>query len=176
MSLFALDGIAPTRPAGFCLVAESATVIGNVEIGEEVGIWFGAVIRGDNERITIGARTNIQDQCVLHTDPGFPLTIGEGCTIGHRATLHGCTIGASTLVGMSATILNGARIGRNCLIGAAALITEGTEIPDGSLVLGAPGKVARTLSADEIARLEKSADRYVANARRFATGLRQLED
>lgn len=174
MSLFALDDIAPVLPAGFFFVAENATVIGNVELGEDVGIWFGAVIRGDNERITIGARTNIQDHCVLHTDPRFPLTIGPGCTIGHRAILHGCTIGEGSLVGMGATVLNGARIGRNCLIGAGALVTEGKEIPDGSLVVGTPGKVVRTLSSEEIARLEASASHYVANARRFASGLRPV--
>ena len=176
MSLFALDGIAPALPAGFCFVADSARVIGNVEIGEDVGIWFGAVLRGDNERIRIGAGTNIQDLCVLHSDPGYPLTIGANCTIGHRATLHGCSIGDGTLVGMSATILNGARIGMNCLIGAGALITEGKDIPDGSLVLGSPGKVTRQLTDTEIEGLKKSAERYVANARRFAAGLRKVRD
>jgi carbonic anhydrase/acetyltransferase-like protein (isoleucine patch superfamily) len=174
VSLFALDGISPTLPAGFCFVADSASVIGNVELGEDVGVWFGTVIRGDNERIAIGARTNIQDLCVLHTDPGFPLTVGTGCTIGHRATLHGCSIGESSLVGMSATILNGATIGKHCLIGAGALITEGKQIPDGSLVVGAPGKVVRTLGDEDIARLRKSADHYVDNARRFAAGLTRL--
>ena len=174
MTILALDGLAPTMPAGFCFVADSAEVIGNVELGEEVGIWFGVVIRGDNERIRVGARTNIQDLCVLHSDPGSPLTVGAGCTIGHRAILHGCTIGDGTLVGMGATILNGAKIGNNCLIGAGALVTEGKEIPDGTLVLGAPGKVARELTPDEIARLAKSADHYVANARRFAAGLTKL--
>jgi carbonic anhydrase/acetyltransferase-like protein (isoleucine patch superfamily) len=176
MSLFALDDVAPTLPASFCFVADSASVIGNVEIGEDVGIWFGAVLRGDNERIAIGVRTNIQDLCVLHTDPGFPLTIGANCTIGHRATLHGCSIGEGTLVGMSATILNGARIGKNCLIGAGTLVTEGKEIPDGSLVLGSPGKVVRQLTEAEIEGLKKSAERYVANARRFTTGLRKMGD
>jgi carbonic anhydrase/acetyltransferase-like protein (isoleucine patch superfamily) len=176
MSLFALDGIAPALPAGFCFVADSARVIGNVEIGEDVGIWFGAVLRGDNERIAIGARTNIQDLCVLHTDPGFPLTVGADCTVGHRATLHGCSIGDGTLVGMSATILNGARIGKYCLLGASALITEGKDIPDGSLVLGSPGKVVRQLTEAEIAGLKKSAERYVANARRFSAGLRKMGD
>jgi carbonic anhydrase/acetyltransferase-like protein (isoleucine patch superfamily) len=174
MSVYALDGISPTLPSGFCFVAESAAVIGNVLIEEDVGIWFGAVIRGDNERIIIGARTNIQDLCALHSDPGYPLTVGPGCTVGHRATLHGCTIGAGSLVGMSATILNGARIGRNCLIGAGALITEGKDIPDGSLVMGSPGKVVRALGDDEIARLARSADHYVANARRFVAGLAKL--
>lgn len=174
MTFYALDGLSPLRPAGFHFVAETATVIGNVELLEDSSIWFGAVLRGDNERITIGAHSNVQDLSVLHTDPGFPLTIGTGCTIGHRAILHGCTIGDNSLVGMGATILNGAQIGKNCLIGAGALITEGKVIPDGSLVIGAPGKVARELDADAIARLKKSAAHYVANARRFAAGLRPV--
>lgn len=176
MSLFALDGVSPTMPSGFCFVADSASVIGNVELGEDVGIWFGVVIRGDNERIHIGARANIQDLCVLHSDPGYPLTVGEGCTIGHRAILHGCTIGDGTLVGMGATILNGTTIGSNCLIGAGALVTEGKHIPDGSLVIGAPGRVVRSLDDEEIARLHRSAGRYVANARRFAAGLKKLKE
>lgn len=174
MSLFSLDGVSPALPAGFCFVAESASVIGNVLIGEDVGIWFGAVIRGDNERIIIGARSNIQDLCVLHTDPDFPLSIGANCTVGHRAILHGCTIGEGSLVGMGATILNGATIGTNCLIGAGALITEGKQIADGSLVIGAPGRVVRSLREDELARLHRSAEHYVANARRFVAGLAKL--
>ena len=174
MSRFALAGVSPILPAGFCFIAESAAVVGNVAIGDDVGIWFGAVIRGDNERIRIGARTNIQDLCVLHSDPGFALTIGENCTIGHRAILHGCTIGDGTLVGMGATILNGATVGENCLIGAGALVTEGKQIPAGSLVIGAPGRVARSLDEQEVARLLRSADHYVANARRFSAGLEKL--
>ena len=172
MAVLALDGVAPKLPQGFCWIADNATVIGNVELGDDVGIWFGAVIRGDNERITVGRGSNIQDGAVLHTDPGFPLTIGAGCTIGHRAILHGCSIGEGSLVGMGATILNGARIGQSCLVGAGALVTEGREFPDGSLVIGAPAKLARELSADELARLRRSAEHYVANARRFAAGLR----
>lgn len=175
MSLFALDGVTPALPAGFCFVADNASVIGNVVLGEDVGIWFGAVVRGDNERITIGARTNIQDHCVLHTDPDFPLSIGTGCTIGHRAILHGCAIGDGSLVGMAATILNGATIGKNCLIGAGALVTEGKGIPDGSLVIGSPGRVMRSLGEDEVAGLLRSAEHYVNNARRFAAGLKKLE-
>lgn len=171
MPIFALDGLAPTLPAGFHWIAPSADVVGNVEIRDEASLWFGTVLRGDNERITVGYGSNIQDNAVLHTDPGFPLTIGANCTIGHRAMLHGCTIGDGTLIGMSATILNGAKIGRNCLIGAAALITEGKEIPDNSLVIGAPAKVARELTPDEIARLTRSAEHYARNARRFAAGL-----
>lgn len=176
MSFFALDGVTPALPSGFCFVAENASAIGNVVLGEDVGIWFGAVIRGDNERITIGARSNIQDLCVLHTDPDFPLSIGTGCTIGHRAILHGCTIGDGSLVGMGATILNGATIGKNCLIGAGALVTEGKHIPDGSLVIGSPGRVVRSLGEEEVARLIRSADQYVTNARRFAAGLAKLEE
>ena len=171
MSLFSLGEKSPVLPAGFCWVAETASVIGEVTLADDASIWFGAVLRGDNEPISIGRGTNVQDLCVLHTDPGFPLTIGAGCTIGHRAILHGCTIGEGSLVGMGATVLNGARIGRNCLIGAAALITEGKEIPDGSLVVGAPGKVVRQLTEAEIAGLRRSAEHYVENAKRFAGGL-----
>lgn len=168
MAIRTFEGLSPRFPGGYVFVAGSAEVIGNVELGEDVGIWFGAVLRGDNETITVGRSSNIQDLCVLHTDPGFPLTVGAGCTIGHRAILHGCTIGDHSLVGMGAIVLNGARIGRHCLIGAGALITEGKEIPDNSLVIGAPGKVARTLSDDETAGLHRSAEHYLRNARRFA--------
>lgn len=171
MTLLALDGVSPALPAGFCFIAESAVLVGKVVIEDDVGIWFGAVLRGDNEPITVGRGSNVQDNAVLHTDMGFPLTIAAGCTIGHRAMLHGCTIGENSLVGMSATVLNGAVIGRNCLIGAGALITEGKEIPDNSLVVGAPGKVIRELDAEAIAGLRRSAEGYVANARRFAAGL-----
>ena len=175
MTLYALDGKAPRLPEGFFFVAESAEVIGNVALEIESSIWFNAVLRGDNELISIGRGSNIQDLSVLHTDPGFPLTIGEGCTIGHRAILHGCTIGDHSLIGMGATILNGARIGRHCLIGANALITEGKEIPDNSLVIGSPGKVVRELDAEARERLHQSAAHYVMNARRFAGGLERFE-
>ncbi|MEO9229619.1 MAG: gamma carbonic anhydrase family protein [Devosia sp.] len=176
MALYALDGMTPRLPAGFCFVAESATVLGNVELENDVSIWFGAVMRGDNELIRVGQGSNIQDLCMLHTDLGFPLSVGEGCTIGHRAILHGCSIGEHSLVGMGATILNGARIGRHCLIGAGALITEGKQIPDGSLVIGAPGRVVRELGEEDIARLHRSADHYVSNARRFAANLTLVEE
>jgi carbonic anhydrase/acetyltransferase-like protein (isoleucine patch superfamily) len=172
MSVLALDGVAPLLPKGFCWIAETAVILGNVELEEDVGVWFGAVVRGDNERITIGRGSNIQDNCVLHTDPGFPMTVGTRCTIGHRTILHGCTIGDGSLVGMGATILNGARIGKNCLIGAAALVTEGKEFPDGSLVVGAPAKVVRELTDNEIEQLARSAEHYVVNARRFAAGIK----
>ncbi len=172
MPLYALDGVSPQTPeAGHFWVAPDATLIGDVVLGDDVGIWFGVVIRGDNEQISIGAETNVQEHCIFHTDHGFPLTIGRRCTIGHRAILHGCTIGANTLVGMGATVLNGARVGDNCLIGAGALVPEGREIPDNSLVIGMPGKVARALSADEIGGLTASAAHYVANWKRFARGL-----
>ena len=173
MSIFNLGNLSPKLPSGFCWIAESAAVIGDVEISEDVGIWFGVVIRGDLEPIRIGRATNIQENSVLHTDEGFPLTIGAGCTIGHRAMLHGCVIGDNSLVGMSATVLNGARIGRNCLIGAGALVTENKIIPDNSLVIGAPGKVLRELDDEAIAGLRGSAANYLSNARRFAGDLRR---
>jgi carbonic anhydrase/acetyltransferase-like protein (isoleucine patch superfamily) len=175
VSLYALEQRSPVLPAGFCWIARTASVIGDVTLEEEASVWFGAVLRGDNEPIRIGRGSNIQDLSMLHTDPGFSLVVGSRCTIGHRAILHGCTIGEQSLVGMGATVLNGARIGRNCLIGAAALVTEGREIPDGSLVLGAPGKVVRQLTDAEIAGLALSAERYVENARRFARTLGDLE-
>jgi carbonic anhydrase/acetyltransferase-like protein (isoleucine patch superfamily) len=172
MSLYSIDGIAPKLPpAGRYWVAPDAIVIGDVEIGEDVGIWFGTTIRGDNDPIRIGRETNVQELCVFHTDVGFPLTIGARCTIGHRAILHGCTIGANTLIGMGATVLNGARIGDNCLVGAGALVTEGKVIPDNSLVVGMPGKVVRSLTEAEIAGLTASAAHYAANWKRFAKGL-----
>jgi carbonic anhydrase/acetyltransferase-like protein (isoleucine patch superfamily) len=155
-------------------VAPDAHVIGAVTLGAGASVWFGATLRGDMEPIVIGPRTNVQEGCVLHTDFGYPLTVGADCTIGHRAILHGCTIGDGSLVGMGATLLNGARIGRGCLIGACALVTEGKEIPDGALVMGSPGKVVRLLDAAAQARLLASAAGYVANAARFRTGLRRL--
>ncbi len=171
MTLYRLDDDTPKTCGDAFWVAPDANVIGKVELGRDVGVWFGVTLRGDNEPITIGDRTNIQELTVMHTDPGFPVTIGEGCTIGHRAIVHGCTIGDNTLIGMGAIVLNGAKIGNNCLIGAGALVPEGKEIPDGSLVVGMPGKVIRTLNEETIEGLRKSADRYVANAKRFSTGL-----
>ncbi|WP_075215725.1 gamma carbonic anhydrase family protein [Mongoliimonas terrestris] len=172
MPLYVLEGLAPEVPADEDYwVAPDASVIGKVRLEAGVGIWFGAVLRGDNERIAIGRDTNIQEHSMLHTDPGFPLTVGEGCTIGHRAILHGCTIGRNSLVGMGAIVLNGARIGDNCLIGAGALVTEGKEIPDGSLVVGSPAKVIRTLDEAAIDKLRLSASRYVANWRRYRAHL-----
>jgi len=170
--IWELDGIAPTLPeSGDFWIAPDANVIGKVVLCDAASIWFGATLRGDNEVITLGPGSNIQENCVLHTDMGFPLTIGANCTIGHKAMLHGCTIGDLSLIGMGATVLNGAVIGRNCLIGAGALITEGKRIPDGSLVMGAPGRVVRQLDEKAIAGLLQSARGYQANMRRFRAGL-----
>lgn len=149
-------------------------MIGQVELGEDAGVWFGAVLRGDNERISIGARTNIQEGAMVHTDPGHPVSIGADCTIGHHAIVHGATIGANSLVGMGATILNGARIGANCLVGANALVTERKEFPDGSLIVGSPAKALRQLDAAAIEAIRESAAHYVENWRRFARGLRRI--
>jgi carbonic anhydrase/acetyltransferase-like protein (isoleucine patch superfamily) len=173
MPIHALDGVSPELPPeGRYWIAPDARLIGKVTLGDEVGIWFGAVLRGDNERITVGARSNIQEHAVLHTDMGYPLDIGEGCTIGHRAILHGCTIGANSLIGMGAIVMNGARIGANCVIGAGALVPEGKVIPDGSLAVGMPSKVIRSLDEAAFAQLRAGADHYVANWRRYAAGLR----
>jgi carbonic anhydrase/acetyltransferase-like protein (isoleucine patch superfamily) len=174
MSLYELDGVAPEVPQDDDYwVAPGAFVIGKVSLAAGVGIWFGAVLRGDNEPIVVGRNTNIQEHTVIHTDPGFPVTIGEGCTIGHRAILHGCTIGDNSLIGMGATVLNGAVIGRNCLVGAGALVPEGRTVPDGSLVLGMPAKVVRELDDAAIERQRQSALNYAANWRRYRTGLRE---
>lgn len=176
MPIYELDGVRPRLPAsGSAWIAPGAHVIGDVVLGEGCGVWFGAVLRGDNTTITIGDGTNIQDHVMIHVDPGFPVSIGADCTVGHRAIIHGCTIGAGTLVGMGAIVLNGATVGRNCLIGAGALITEGKSIPDGSLVVGAPGKVVRTLDEAAIEGLRGSAQRYVANARKFGGTLREID-
>lgn len=174
MPLYELDGVKPQLAEGFSWIAPTAVLIGKIFIGEGVGIWFGSVLRGDNEPITIGKDTNVQENCVMHTDPGCPLTIGEGCTIGHKAMLHGCTIGNNSLIGMGATILNGAVIGENCLVGAGALVPEGKVIPDNSLVVGMPGKVIRKLDDNAAQGLKASAQHYVVNAKRFASGLKEI--
>ena len=153
-------------------IAPSAVVIGKVRLEEDASVWWHAVLRGDNELITIGRGSNVQDGCVLHTDPGFPLTIGANVTVGHLAMLHGCTIGDGALIGIGAVVLNGARIGRNALVGAKALVTEGTEIPAGAMALGAPAKVVRQLSAEQIEKMQGGAGRYVQNWRRYARDLR----
>jgi carbonic anhydrase/acetyltransferase-like protein (isoleucine patch superfamily) len=175
MSVLSLDGHVPDLPhADEYWIAPSASVIGRVTIKKNVSVWFGAVIRGDVESIYIGENTNIQDGSVLHADPGHPLSIGPDVTVGHMVMLHGCDIGSNSLIGIGAVVLNGARIGRNCLIGARALVTEGKDIPDGSLVMGAPARVVRALSDEEIAGLTRSAERYVANWKRYAAGLSLL--
>ena len=168
--IYTLDGLSPEIGAGVW-IAPTAAVIGRVVLEDDANIWFGAVLRGDGEEIRVGAGSNVQDNAVLHTDTGYPLRIGANCTVGHNAMLHGCTIGDGSLIGMGATVLNGARIGKGCLIGACALITEGKEIPDSSLVMGAPGKVIRMLDAEAQEKLLASAEHYRANARRFAKGL-----
>ncbi|OAN71467.1 gamma carbonic anhydrase family protein [Sulfitobacter sp. EhC04] len=173
MTLYALGDKTP-KVHGNAWVAPDANIIGKVVLEDESSVWFCSTLRGDNEVIHVGRGSNVQENCVFHTDMGYPLTIGENCTIGHKVMLHGCTIADNTLIGMGATILNGARIGRNCLIGAGALITEGKEIPDGSLVMGAPGKVVRQLDDKAIAMLTASARHYAENAARFAKDLTAL--
>jgi carbonic anhydrase/acetyltransferase-like protein (isoleucine patch superfamily) len=176
MPIYALNDHAPELPSpDEFWIAPDAHVIGRVRLGKDVGIWFGAVLRGDNELIDIGAGTNVQEHAMLHTDMGFPMVIGAGCTIGHRAILHGCTIGKNTLIGMGAIILNGAVIGDNCLVGAGALITEGKHFGDNSLIVGSPAKAIRTLDDDAAARLKMSSASYVANWQRFAKGLKKLD-
>lgn len=173
MPRYALDGVQPRLPPAddTVFIAPGAHVVGAVELGAEVSVWFGAVIRGDNEPIRIGEGTNVQDGAVLHSDPGSPLAIGRNCTIGHRAVVHGCTVGDNTLIGMGAVVLNGARIGHNSLVGAGALVTENKVFPDNSLIVGSPAKAIRTLDEATIEGLRRSAETYRRNARRFRAGL-----
>jgi carbonic anhydrase/acetyltransferase-like protein (isoleucine patch superfamily) len=173
MALYELEGISVTTAGeGRCWIAPSAVVIGKVTIEEDASVWFGSVIRGDNEPIRIGTRSNVQEGCVLHTDPGFPLTIGPDCTIGHMVMLHGCTIGRGSLIGIGSIILNGVKIGEECLVGANTLIPEGKDIPARSMVLGSPGKIVRQLSDEDVARFGGAAGRYVKNWKRFSAGLK----
>jgi carbonic anhydrase/acetyltransferase-like protein (isoleucine patch superfamily) len=173
--IYELNGLTPEFPTnGDFWVAADANLIGQVRLLSGASVWFGVTLRGDNELIEVGFGSNVQENSVLHTDIGFPLIIGANCTIGHQATLHGCTIGDQSLIGMGAKVLNGAKIGRNCLIGAGALVTEGKVIPDNSLVVGAPGKVARILTEAEVLSLLKSAQGYQDNMRRFAKSLKVL--
>ena len=173
MAMYELDGVAP-EVAASAWVADSAEVMGNVQLAEDASIWFGAVLRGDCESISIGEGSNIQDASVLHADLGKPLVVGRHVTVGHQVMLHGCTIGDESLIGIGAVVLNGAKIGRNCLVGAGALITEGKEFPDGSMIIGSPAKAVRQLTPEQIEGLRRSAQHYVDNARRFKTGLRKL--
>lgn len=170
MALYRLDEHTP-RVAASAWVADSAQVIGKVDLGPDTSVWFGVILRGDSERLEIGKGSNIQDGSVIHADPGFPAVLGEYVSVGHQVMLHGCTIGDGSLIGMGATVLNGARIGREVLVGAGALVTEGREIPDGALVLGRPGKVARMLEPEERAGLARAAAGYRANMARFRAGL-----
>ncbi len=176
MALYDLNGIAPKLPqSGNFWVAENATVLGDVTLHENASVWFNAVIRGDNDPITIGGNSNIQDGSVLHTDIGSPLSIGRDVTVGHMVMLHGCTIGDESLIGIGSTIMNGAVIGKNCIIGAHSLIPEGKVIPDNSLVMGAPGKVVKTLSPQQVMLIKGSAQVYVDNWRRFKAGLKRCD-
>lgn len=175
MAIYAFNGISPQLPAGGEFwIAPSAAVIGNVTLEAHASVWFGSVLRGDNDLILIGEASNIQDNCVLHTDMGFPLRVGRNVTVGHQATLHGCTVGEGALIGMGATVLNGAKIGRNAVIGAHALVPEGKDIPDNALVMGTPGKVVRTLSDEECAKLAHLPGHYVAQLKRYNSGFEQI--
>ncbi|MED5620074.1 gamma carbonic anhydrase family protein [Ideonella sp. BN130291] len=173
MAIYQLGDDTP-RIASSAWVADSASVIGKVALGEEASIWFNTVARGDTDWLHIGRGSNVQDGSVLHTDAGIELVIGENVTVGHQVMLHGCTIGDNSLIGIQSVVLNGAKIGRNCLVGAGSLVTEGREFPDGSLIMGSPARVVRQLSPEQIERLALSARHYAANARRFAAGLRKI--
>jgi carbonic anhydrase/acetyltransferase-like protein (isoleucine patch superfamily) len=173
MAVYSLDGNSP-RIAASAWVADSAQVMGDVELAEDVGVWFGAVLRGDTALLRIGRGSNIQDASVLHADVGQPLMVGEDVTVGHQVMLHGCTIGDGSLIGIGAIVLNRAKIGKSCLVGAGALVTEGKEFADGSMIIGSPAKAVRQLTPEEIARLRESASNYVLNAHRFKNGLRKI--
>lgn len=173
MAIYQLDDLTPDLHET-AWVADNAQVMGNVSLAEECSVWFGVVIRGDTETISIGRGSNVQDNSVLHADMGMPLTIGENVTVGHQVMLHGCTIGDGSLIGIQAVVLNGARIGKNCLVGAGSLVTEGKEFPDGSMIIGSPAKVVRQLTSEQIEGLKMSAQHYVENARRYKAGLKKL--
>ncbi len=175
MALFSLDGQAPEiDSSGTCYVAESAILIGRVRLKAGASVWFNAVLRGDNEWIEIGERSNVQDNCTLHTDPGFPLTVGGGCTVGHNAILHGCSIGDNTLIGMGAIILNGARIGANCIVGAGALVGESKVVPENSLVVGSPMRKIRDMDATAVALIRQAAEVYCKRGEEYAAGLERI--
>ena len=173
MAIYELDGVTP-RMAESAWVADNAQVMGNVVLGENSSVWFGAVLRGDTETITVGPGSNVQDGSVMHADVGYPLTLGANVTVGHMVTLHGCTIGDESLIGIGATVLNGSRIGKNCLVGAGSLVTEGKEFPDGSMIMGSPARVVKTLTPEQIAGLRRSAEHYIENAGRFRKGLKKI--
>ena len=173
MAIYQLDDDIP-RIADSAWVADSAQVIGRVELQEGASVWFGAVLRGDNDWITVGRGSNVQDGSVLHTDPGCPLVIGQDVTVGHQVTLHGCQIGDGSLIGIQAVVLNNVKVGRNCLVGAGALLTEGKEFPDGSLIMGSPAKVVRQLSAEQFERVKMGAIHYAEKASRYRRGLKKI--
>ena len=173
MAVYELEGVAP-QIAESAWIADSAQVMGDVQLGADASVWFGTVVRGDTAHITIGEGTNVQDASVLHADEGMPLTIGRHVTVGHQVMLHGCTIGDESLIGIGVIVLNGAKIGKNCLVGAGALVTEGKEFPDGSMIIGSPARVVRQLTPEQIEGLRRSAQHYIHNARRFRAGLRKL--
>lgn len=173
MAIYEVNGVSP-KVAESAWVANSAEVMGDVELGDEVSVWFGVVIRGDTDTIRIGARSNIQDLSVLHADANMPLTIGQGVTVGHKVMLHGCTVGDDSLIGIGAVVLNGAKIGNGCLVGAGALVTEGKEFPDGSMIIGSPARAVRQLTPEQLQGLRWSAEHYVANAKRFRASLNKL--
>lgn len=173
MAIYELGDDRPTIPDS-AWVAPSADLIGKVVLGEGASVWFGAVLRGDNEPMMLGANSNIQDNSVCHSDAGQPLTIGDNVTVGHSVILHGCTVGNNTLIGMGTTVLNGARIGNNCLVGAGSLVTEGKEFPDGWLIMGRPAKAVRELTSDQLAGLKSSADGYRRNGERYKAGLNKV--
>ncbi|WP_022722149.1 gamma carbonic anhydrase family protein [Rhodopseudomonas sp. B29] len=175
MAIYELDGHKPDLPAdGDYFIAETASVIGKVRLKAQASVWFGAVLRGDNEWIEIGEGSNIQDGATCHTDPGFPLTIGKGCTVGHNVILHGCTLEDSVLIGMGAIVMNGAKLARGCVVGAGAVVTEGKSFPENSLIIGAPAKVARTLEPHQVTAMLAGAGFYVANGKRYAKGLKKI--
>ena len=173
MTIYQLGEHAPEIDAS-AYVADSATLIGKVTLHANASVWFGTTIRGDNERITIGENSNVQENAVMHTDMGYPLTLGKNVTVGHQAMLHGCTIGDGSLVGIQAVILNGAKIGKGCLVGAGALVTEGKEFGDNQLIIGSPAKAVRTLTPEDAARLQAGADSYVQRGRLFKTQLKKI--
>ncbi len=176
MPIYELDGVKPQLPAdGDYFIADTAQVIGNVRLQKGASVWFGTVIRGDNELIDIGEGSSVQDNCTFHTDPGFPLTIGKNCSVGHNAIVHGCTVEDGALIGMGAIVMNGERIGKECVVGAGTLITEGKEFPECSLIVGAPARVLRTLSADDVKVLTRAAPHYAKNAVRFKAGLKKID-
>jgi carbonic anhydrase/acetyltransferase-like protein (isoleucine patch superfamily) len=173
MALYQLGNESPEIPDS-AWVADTAQVMGAVTLRENASVWFGAILRGDTERITIGANSNVQDGTVIHCDHGYPVDIADNVTIGHQVMLHGCTVGEGSLIGIGAVVLNGAKIGRHCLVGARALITEGKEFPDGSMIIGSPAKVVKSLTPEQIEGLRRSAAHYVDNARRYKTGLKKI--